>query len=145
MLFLKNYLEKIGEDSVICNSVLIFGPERISVGKNVSINEKAIIQARKPARVTIEDNVTISYGAMILTAGLDITSNEFQKEHIAKSIIIEKDSWIGAKSIILPGITIGAGSVVAAGAVVTKDVPQGVLVGGVPAKIIKSLNKLDRR
>lgn len=58
----------------------------------------------------------------------------------AEKIVIEDDVWIGCHSIILKGVTIGKGSVVAAGSVVTKDVPAGVVVAGNPARVLKSLN-----
>ena len=55
----------------------------------------------------------------------------------SKKVVIEDDVWVGGKSVILPGVTIGRGSIIAAGSVVTKDIPPFVIAGGVPAKIIK--------
>jgi acetyltransferase-like isoleucine patch superfamily enzyme len=57
---------------------------------------------------------------------------------IAKPIVIEDDVWIGTHAVILPGVRIGRGAVVAAGAIVTRDVPAGVIVAGVPARIKKN-------
>jgi acetyltransferase-like isoleucine patch superfamily enzyme len=57
--------------------------------------------------------------------------------HVKKKVIICDDVWIGANCIVLPGVTIGSGSVVAAGSVVTKDIPNNCIVGGIPAKIIR--------
>lgn len=59
---------------------------------------------------------------------------------VVSPIVIESNVWIGAGATILPGVTIGENSVVAAGAVVTKDVPPNTIVGGVPAKFIKNVN-----
>jgi acetyltransferase-like isoleucine patch superfamily enzyme len=58
---------------------------------------------------------------------------------ITKQIVIKRNAWIGAGATILPGVTVGENSVVAAGAVVSKDVPANTIVGGIPAKIIKSI------
>jgi maltose O-acetyltransferase len=56
---------------------------------------------------------------------------------VLKKITIEKDVWIGAQAVILPGVTVGEGAVVGAGAVVTKDVPPFAIIGGAPARIIR--------
>ncbi len=62
-----------------------------------------------------------------------------RKTLVLKPILIKQNAWIGAAATILPGVTIGENSVVAAGAVVSKDVPDNTIVAGIPAKIIKSL------
>ena len=76
-------------------------------------------------RMTIGKNVTINKGATILSPG---------------KVVIEENAWIGIGAIICPGVTIGRNAVVAAGAVVTKDVPDNVVVAGVPAKVIKKID-----
>lgn len=63
--------------------------------------------------------------------------NEDEKELYRRTIIIGNDVWVASNTIILPGVTIGNGAIIAAGAVVTKDVPAYAIVGGVPAKVIK--------
>ena len=70
---------------------------------------------------------------------VDVDINK-QKE-LAKTVTIKKGAWIGARAIILPGITIGTGAIVGAGAVVTKDVPSLSVVAGVPARVIKTRAK----
>ena len=67
---------------------------------------------------------------------IDITNDEKRPED-DRDIIFDGDNWIGANSIILKGVVVGVGAVIAAGAVVTKDVPPYSIVGGVPAKVIK--------
>ena len=68
-------------------------------------------------------------------------NSSIKSQGIARSfILIEDNVWIGVNSTILPGVTIGSGSIIAAGAVVTKDVPKNTIVGGIPAKIIRSRN-----
>ena len=93
--------------------------------------------------ITIEDNVVLSANAMILDSGLDIRDflTVEKPKHIHRKIIIKSGAWIGAGAIILPGVIVGEKSVVAAGSVVTRDVPPYCLVGGNPAKTIRVLSK----
>ncbi len=91
--------------------------------------------------IEIGDRVLIGYGTKILSTNHVIPANRekiFYSGHDKKKVTIEKDVWIGANCIILPGVKIGEGAVVAAGSVVTKDVEPFIIVGGVPAKKIKS-------
>ena len=88
-------------------------------------------------RYSIGDNVFIGHNVVLATIDHDLNpydrSNHFAPIHIGDRV------WIGSSAVITKGVTIGNGSVVAAGAVVTKDVPENVIVGGVPAKIIKKI------
>ena len=93
--------------------------------------------------VHIGDRVLIGYRTQILSTNHIIPKNKnniFSAGHEKKQVIIENDVWIGANCIIVPGVTIGEGSVIAAGSVVTKPVDPFTVVGGVPAKLIKSRN-----
>ena len=76
--------------------------------------------------------------AALLTANHDFDDLLILK---CKPILIKKKAWIGARAVILPGVTVGEGAVVASGAIVTKDVPPRTVVGGNPAKVIKYLDK----
>ena len=87
--------------------------------------------------ISIGDQATVSQGVKLCAAGHDITSKVMELTH--KPIMIGANAWVAGWSIILPGVTIGEGAVVGAGAVVTKDVPANTVVGGVPAKVIKSI------
>lgn len=92
------------------------------------------------AKVTMGDNVWIGPNVLIATVNHPLDPAERRKHlGIAKPVTIGNDVWIGGSATILPGVTIGNNVVVAAGAVVTKDVPDNTLVGGVPAKKIKTL------
>ena len=91
--------------------------------------------------VTIGDRVLVGYRTQILSANHEIPSGMervFDAGHEFKPITIGDDVWIGANCVILPGISVGEGAIVGAGSVVTKDVAAFAVVGGVPAKIIKS-------
>jgi len=91
-------------------------------------------------RVTIGDNVMIAPNVQIYTATHPIDPTErLSGKELGKEIKIGNNVWLGGSCVICPGVTIGNNSVIAAGAVVVKDVPDNVVVGGNPAKIIKNI------
>lgn len=119
---------------VLCDySTIIKYPERIEVGNDVWIGSAVSLGAM--AGLVLEDKVRISHGAFIETATLDL-EGELPYTHIGKPIHIEKGVWIGAHAMVLGGVRVGRQAVVAAGAVVVKDVPENAIVAGVPAKIV---------
>ena len=94
--------------------------------------------------VCIGNNVNLAQGITVTALNHnfeDVTKRIDEQGISTKPVIIGDDVWIGANAVILPGVTIGHHCVVAAGAVVTKDVPDNTLVGGVPAKVIKPLSE----
>ena len=101
----------------------------------MTINKGATILS--PGKVVIEDNVLIGPEVKITTVDHDFYDRH-NLFHFGK-VTIKENAWIGIGAIICPGVTIGKNAVVAAGAVVTKDVPDNVVVGGVPAKVIKKI------
>lgn len=112
---------------------------QIKIGKNTRIHGTCIHAYKS---VEIGENCLIAANTQIFDgSGHDLSfnnaDNRINTYGSVKPIIIENSVWIGANSIVLPGVTIGYGSVVAAGSVVTKDIPPLTLVGGNPAKIIK--------
>ncbi|MDL2270491.1 sugar O-acetyltransferase, partial [Methanobrevibacter sp. OttesenSCG-928-I08] len=106
----------------------------IELGKNVFINHGCTFMDR--GGITIEDNVLIAPKVNLITEN-HAEEIELRQNVYSKPIIIKNGAWIGTAATILPGVTIGENSIVAAGAVVTKDVPSNSKVAGVPAKIIK--------
>jgi acetyltransferase-like isoleucine patch superfamily enzyme len=131
--------------SVIDKSSAIFVPfhtnfgRHIKIGKNVFINHACSFLDL--GGITIEDDVQIGPRVNLVTENHPIDPTT-RKNLELKSIIIKRNAWIGAGATILPGVTIGENSIVAAGAVVNKDVPPNTIVGGIPAKLIKSINTI---
>jgi acetyltransferase-like isoleucine patch superfamily enzyme len=119
---------------------------KISIGENVVIRPGTMLfgDARsKDKSIIIEDNVLLGPGIQIY-----VNKHKFEKvgstiinynHYEPETVILRNGCWIGANSIILPGVEIGENSVIGAGSIVTKSVPKGVVVAGNPAKIIKEV------
>lgn len=112
--------------------------KNIKVGKDIFINHGCTFMDR--GGITLEDGVLIGPKVNLITTNHPL---EPSKRHstISTPIVIKKNAWIGAGAMIMPGVTIGENSVVAAGAVVCKDVEPNTVVGGVPAKVIKKIEE----
>lgn len=129
--------------SDIDESVAVFTPLYINygkhtkIGKNVFINFDCVFLGL--GGIIIEDNVLIAPKVSLLSEGHPVSPEE-RHALVPKPIHIKKNVWIGANATILQGVIIGENAIVAAGAVVSKDVPDNVIVGGIPAKIIKTID-----
>jgi len=124
------------------------GCSNISLGNRVVIRPSSMLfaySANTGAGITIEDDVMLGSGVHIYVGNHrfdDVTRPIIKQGHSpSKPVLLKKGCWIGANSIILPGVTVGENSVVGAGSVVTKDVGARVLVAGNPAKKIRNLEK----
>lgn len=122
---------KIGRDSSIAMHCFITG-NRITIGNNTVINRFTYLDGR--ASLYIGNNVNVSHYTLIQTLTHDPQNPEFVA--LEKPVAIMDHAWIGARAIIMPGITVGEGAIVAAGAVVSKDVAPYTIVGGAPARKI---------
>lgn len=126
----------------IDDSTTIFPPfhtnfgQHIRLGKNVFINHACSFL--DIGGITIEDDVQIGPRVNLTTENHPLDPNQ-RTTLILKPILIKRNAWIGAAATILPGVTIGENAVVAAGAVVNRDVPPNTIVAGVPAKIVKTM------
>lgn len=138
---IRNLLGKI-TDSEIDESTTVFTPLYINYGRHTKIGKNVFINFDCTfldlGGITIEDDVLIAPKVSLLSEGHPVSS---QNRHslVPGHIHIKKNAWIGAGATILPGVTIGENAIVAAGAVVSKDVPDNAIVGGIPAKIIKTI------
>jgi acetyltransferase-like isoleucine patch superfamily enzyme len=128
---------EIGERFMIWSAhrqTLISGSGRIRIGDRVFINAGVVVYSE--VAVTIGDDVALANEVYVM----DTSSHGIEGgDPKAAPVVIGDGSWIGARAIVLPGVTIGKRVAVGAGAVVTKDVPDDVLIGGNPARVIRSL------
>lgn len=132
----------LGKDAHISKDIDLYGNySNLFLYQNAEITKNVFLLAK--ARITIGENSTLAYGARILTsANPNAPKNKLSKVYppYTAPVTIENDVWVGANATLLPGITVHQCSVVAAGAVVTKDVPEYCVVAGIPAKMIKRLD-----
>lgn len=137
---------KIGCGSAIHMGAKFYNPWNIKIGEDSIVGEGAVLDGRD--KLTIGNHVDIASEVMIYNAQHDVRDPSFRA--ICAPVTVEDYVFIGPRAIILPGVTIKKGAVVGAGAVVTKDIKENVIVGGVPAKAVgerqvKDLNyKLGR-
>lgn len=129
---------KIGRRVIFYPGVWIFTGRSLTVGDDVDFAKDVLITT--DGGVTIGDRVLIGYRTQILSANHNIPPSPhriFEAGHTKAPVNISDDVWIGANCIILPGVEIGEGSVIAAGSVVTKHVPAFSYAAGIPARVIK--------
>lgn len=137
-IFFKLSLKNFGEKSTIDYKTYIRYPSHVRIGSHTTINRGCRLITSwhyKDVEISIGDHVAVAPEVCFLAAGHDYTRKNLP--NTAASIRVADYVWIGARSIILQGVTIGEGAVIAAGAVVTKDIPPYVVAAGVPAEIIK--------
>ena len=113
------------------------GGEDIRVGRNVFINQNCTMYDL--GGIDIGDDAMIGPNVSIITSSHPIEPSKRRDFVIAKRIVIERNVWIAAGATIIGGVTVGENAVVAAGSVVTKDVPPNTLVGGNPARVLRSI------
>lgn len=137
-LFLRLVGAKVGKRVTYYPWVWIGSGRKLIVGDDVDFAVGVVVTT--DGGVTIGDRVLIGYGSKIMSRNHRIPPNRgriFGAGHDAAPVVIEDDVWIGANCSILPGVTVGEGAVVAAGAVVTKSVAPFTIVGGVPARVLR--------
>ena len=110
--------------------------KNLFIGKNVFINSGCKVQDQ--GGIEIGDGTLIGHNVVLATLNHALAP-ERRGDLIPRPIRIGKNVWIGSNAVILPGVTIGDGAVIAAGAAVTKDVPENSVVGGVPARVLRTI------
>lgn len=129
LFFFKNLVGKVGTNVKLYGWPKLYYPDKLTVGSSVTINHGVFIDARGGCR--IGDFVRISPCAAIETGFLEYKTSP--GAHGSKPVTIEDHVWIASRAIVLAGVRVGRGSVIAAGAVVTSDVPAYHVAKGVPA------------
>lgn len=128
---------KIGGNVSIFMGTHIRNPKGVFIGEGASIGPKVLLDGRRG--IIIGKNVTIAYDAILWSLNHDYNDLYFAGN--GGKVVVGDYAWICSRAIILPGVTIGEGAVVACGAVVTKDVAPYAVVGGIPAKEIANRKK----
>ncbi len=132
----------VGHGTIIFRGVGLDGPpdraRRLRLGHTCFVNVGCRFDLQAP--ISIGDRVFMGQEVAILTSSHGLGPSAFRAGLLqSRPVTIGDGAWLGARSVVLPGVSIGGGTVVAAGAVVTRDVPENVLVAGVPARIIRQL------
>ena len=133
IFLLKLFGAKVRWSSNVLSSCRIWAPWNLTMGAYACLG--ADVDCYTVAPIILGDNATVSQGVKLCTASHDISSKIMELTY--KPIVIGANAWVAGWAIVLPGVTIGEGAVIAAGAVVTKDVVPWTVVGGNPAKEMK--------
>ena len=123
--------------TMIMLGVRVSQPRMLQIGANSIIGPGCHLDAR--GGLTIGENVNISGGAMFQTGKHDVDSPEFKA--VFEPIVVEDRTWIAQNALVLAGVTLGEGAVVAAGSVVSKDVAPYTMVGGIPARVLRDRSR----
>jgi acetyltransferase-like isoleucine patch superfamily enzyme len=150
-ILIRNLARECGDNVSIHPNVYLFNVEHISFGDNVSVHPLCYIEG--VGELSIGDNVSIAHNSSIMTTnhGWSDTSKPIKyNEQTNSKVIINSDVWVGCGCRILSGVEVGSRSIIAAGAVVVKNIEPNSIVGGIPAKVIKKIDspsilKLDRK
>jgi len=139
-IFYSWFTKKTGKGFTVAQGSILRGLSNMQIGDNIFIGYNSLINGS--GGLIIEDNVLFAPEVKILTANhnyKDTAKDIIFQGSTPQPVKIGKGSWLGAGSIILPGVTIGPHCVIGAGAVVTRSIPGFSIVGGVPARIIKKI------
>jgi acetyltransferase-like isoleucine patch superfamily enzyme len=129
--------KKVDESFLLIPPFYTAGGDEIRVGRNVFVNQNCTFYDL--GGLDIADDVLIGPNVSLITAGHPLAPSQRRSITIGKPIVIERNVWIAAGATIIGGVTVGENAVVAAGSVVTKDVPPNTFVGGNPARVIRSI------
>lgn len=139
---IRSYLSQI-TGVALHDTVTVFPPFYTNFGRFLRLGQRVFINHAcsflDMGGITLEDDVLIGPKVNLVTENHPLNPAD-RKALVCKPILVKKNAWIGAGATILPGVTIGENAVVAAGVVVSKDVPANAIVGGVPARFIKYID-----
>jgi acetyltransferase-like isoleucine patch superfamily enzyme len=133
---------RVGERTLIMSSFSLVGGRRawanLTIGNDCFINQHCVFDATAP--IVIGNGVSLGHGVLITTSSHSIAEhNRRAGELEPMGVRVGDGAWLASRAVVLPGVDVGAGAVVCAGAVVTHDIPPHTMVGGVPARFIRHL------
>ena len=141
-ILVKNIAKQCGDNVSIHPGVFLFNLQNICFGNNISIHPMCYIDGS--GGIIIDDNVSIAHSSSIISSNHtwndDSIPIKYNKE-LHKKVVIHEDVWIGCGCRVLAGVTVSKRVIIAAGAVVNKNLEQKAIYGGVPAKLIKKINE----
>ncbi|MBS0222184.1 MAG: sugar O-acetyltransferase [Proteobacteria bacterium] len=129
--------KKVDDSFLLIPPFYAVGGDEIRIGRNVFVNQNCTFYDL--GGLDIADDVMIGPNVSLITTGHPLDPSQRSAATIGKRIVVERNVWIATGATIIGGVTVGENSVVAAGSVVTKDVPPNTLVGGNPARVIRSI------
>jgi acetyltransferase-like isoleucine patch superfamily enzyme len=115
-------------------------PHNVRIGERVAVGPENRLWASPNATLTIDDDALLGPGVTIVTSNYHLADRSkapLDQPYVESDVVIGKRCWLGANVVILPGVTIGEGAVIAAGAVVAHPIPPWSIAGGIPAKVLK--------
>ena len=131
-MILRSFGAKVGRNVIVRPSARITYPWKVTIGNESWIGDRATLYSLD--QITIGAHCCISQNAYLAAAGHDIRSVSF--DYVTSHVFVEDEVWVATGAMLLPGVRIGRGAVIAAGTVVTKDVPEAAIMAGVPARQI---------
>jgi acetyltransferase-like isoleucine patch superfamily enzyme len=134
---LRRFGATVGSRLYMERAVIVRGPDGLQMGSDCAVSAFTVLTCS--GGLTIGDHVMVGYGCRVLTANHRVlpAGRHFRYSgHETAPVVLKSGCWLGTNVVVLPGVTVGEGAVAAAGAVVTRDVPDNTYVGGVPAKVI---------
>jgi acetyltransferase-like isoleucine patch superfamily enzyme len=140
--FLKAHLAHLGDNSIVSDHVKIISYKNVWIGSNVSVANQVILDGR--GGLYLGDGCLIGFQTIFITCTHKSEQLDLPVHHqgfYSKPITVGKNTWLGARCTILPGVTIGDSAIIAAGSVITKDIPPGVVAAGVPCRVISQRRK----
>lgn len=128
-------LKSLGQGSKFFVGAIIHNPKYVEIGERSAIGDYVVIWGG--GGVKIGNDVLIATHSVITSESHDANAKLFRETRLAKPVIIEDNVWLGAGTLVMPGVTIGCNTIIGAGSVVTKDISANSVAVGVPARVIK--------
>ena len=130
LAFLRALGARLGRGVTVFRGTTVIGVQHLALGERVQVGFRVVLDAR--GGLSVSHDVLLSSDVQLLTARHNLDSPDFERE--VEPIVIGDHAWVGTRAVVLAGVTVNRGGVVAAGAVATRDVPPRAIVGGVPAR-----------